>query len=55
MEIDVHLIFEIKPNFLILFQNYYDESFGEMEGDDQYLISIFNIKNKRLKKYLNQE
>ena len=49
MEIDVHFIIEIKPNLLILLQKHYDESFDDMEGDDKYLISIYNIENKSLK------
>ena len=49
MEIDVHFIYEIKPNVLILLQKHYDESWGDMEGDDKYLISIYNIENKNLK------
>ena len=50
MEIDVHFIYEIKPNVLILLQKHYDESFGDMEGDDKYLISIYDIENKSLRK-----
>ena len=49
MEIDVHFIYEIKPNVLILLQKHYDESWSDMEGDDKYLISIYNIENKNLK------
>ena len=48
MEIDVHFILEIKPNILILLQKHYDESFSDMEGDDKFLISIYNIENKSL-------
>jgi len=48
MEIDVHFIFEIKPNVLLLLQKHYDESFGDMEGDDKYLISIYKTENKCL-------
>jgi len=49
MEIDVHFIYEIKPNILILLQKHYDESWDDMEGDDKYLVSIYNIENKNLK------
>ena len=49
MEIDVHFIYEIKPNVLILLQKHYDESWDDMEGDDKYLISIYDIENKNLK------
>ena len=49
MEIVVHFIMKIKPNVLILLQKYYDESFGDMEGDDKYLISIYDVENKSLK------
>ena len=49
MEIDVHFIYEINPNELILLQKHYDESWSDMEGDDKYLISIYNIENKNLK------
>ena len=48
MKIDVHFIYEIKTNELILLQKHYDESWGDMEGDDKYLISIYNIENKSL-------
>jgi len=50
MEIDVHFILELKPNILLLLQKHYDELFDIMEGDDKYLISIYNIRNKSLKK-----
>ena len=49
IEIDVHFIYEINPNELILLQKHYDESWSDMEGDDKYLISIYNIENKNLK------
>ena len=49
IEIDVHFIYEIKSNVLILLQKHYDESFDDIEGDDKYLISIYNIENKSLK------
>jgi hypothetical protein len=48
MKIDVHFIYEIKPNVLILLQKHYDESFSDMEGDDKYLISIYDIESKSL-------
>ena len=49
MKIDIHFIYEIKPNELILLQKHCDESFNDMEEDDKYLISIYNIENKSLK------
>ena len=49
MEIDAHFIYEIKLNILILLQKHYDELFNDMEGDDKYLISIYDIKNKSFK------
>ena len=49
IEIDVHFIYEINPNELILLQKHYDESWSDMEGDDKYLISIYNIENKNSK------
>lgn len=48
MEIDVHFAIETKQNLLILLQKHYDEIYSDMEGDDKYLISIYNIENKSL-------
>ena len=55
MEIDVHFVIEIKPNLLILLQKHYDESFGDMKGDDNFLISIYDIENKSLKKIFESQ
>ena len=48
IEIDVDYVVEIKPNILILLQKHYDEKYSDMEGEDQYLISIYNIENKTI-------
>ena len=46
MEIDVHFLIEIKLNVLVLLQKHYDEIYDDMNGDDKYLISLYQIKKR---------
>ena len=46
MEIDVHFLIKIKPNVLVLLQKHYDEIYDDMNGDDKYLISLYQIKKR---------
>ena len=50
MDMDVNYIIEINPNILILLQKHYDETYDDMEGENKYMISIYNIETKKLKK-----
>ena len=46
MEIDVHFLIKIKPNVLVLLQKHYDEIYDDMNVDDKYLISLYQIKKR---------
>ena len=51
MDVDVHYLIEFKPNILILLQKHYDEIYDDMSGDDNYLISIYNLEDKILESF----
>ena len=50
MNVDVHYLIEMKPNLLVLLQKHYDETYDDSYGDDNYVISIYNLENKNLTK-----